>query len=732
MSLFSALYTSYSGLEVSQAATEVIGNNIANVENNNYTRQRVNLSERDTYPSLHGPMGTGAHVDQIVRLHDEFSFKRFRASSADLENKQFIEKILVEVAEYFPDVHKTGLEQDLNKFFEGWQKLATNPADESQKIVLAENTSQLSKTMKLIYDKMSQTQADLDKQLTSAIDEINRIGKEIVKINKEIRMQEASKYDRANALRDKRDELEVTLSKLIDPVVSKSNIQTLTGIHRHLADYDENYSVMIGGFAIISNDSFHPLALSKGKNSKHGFNNVFFEKSDYSLEDITKDVSGGKVGAILSLRGKYFDPQTGEIQDGFLQKFKNQLDTFSRGLIQSVNTIYAGSSDSIMQSSQIGDTIKLDVNDSQELLAELYPKKLDHEIKKGEMVFSVYDLAGYEKQEVKVFIDPTKQNLHHIAKTIDKAFEDAKIDASASVELGMLSIKHGVSHRGDETGAVLLKRDDTLISDALRMTGVRNLELVDRLDIPFDIENGKFTINVYNENGQTLSSRQITIDKNTKNPLYSTIDGIVAQINMAHTDDNKDNNFSNDVDDFLKATFSGNKLIINTKDKNSGLKFNITSDETGFSGAVGLHKFFDGNSASNMALAQNLAQKNSNINAYGRSVKGDNEVANKMQQLQYDNVRFYNKDGSISTETIMGQYRYVAGTVASDTHDMQIKVQTANAVYKAAQKQHRAISGVNIDEEMVNLIRFQTGYGANARVISTIQTMLDTLLSIKN
>jgi flagellar hook-associated protein 1 FlgK len=39
-------------------------------------------------------------------------------------------------------------------------------------------------------------------------------------------------------------------------------------------------------------------------------------------------------------------------------------------------------------------------------------------------------------------------------------------------------------------------------------------------------------------------------------------------------------------------------------------------------------------------------------------------------------------------------------------------------------------SGVNVDEEMAYLIRLQTAYGANARVMSTIKEMIDMLLSI--
>ncbi len=43
----------------------------------------------------------------------------------------------------------------------------------------------------------------------------------------------------------------------------------------------------------------------------------------------------------------------------------------------------------------------------------------------------------------------------------------------------------------------------------------------------------------------------------------------------------------------------------------------------------------------------------------------------------------------------------------------------------ALQQRFNDSSGVNIDEEMANLLSLQTAYGANARVMTTVQDMLD-------
>ena len=86
MSLFGALNTANNGLKVSQTATDIISNNISNAENENYTRQRVNIAQMPTLQySNKGDIGTGATVNEVIRIHNEFTFARFRDSSANMQ-----------------------------------------------------------------------------------------------------------------------------------------------------------------------------------------------------------------------------------------------------------------------------------------------------------------------------------------------------------------------------------------------------------------------------------------------------------------------------------------------------------------------------------------------------------------------------------------------------------------------------------------------------------------------
>ena len=56
-------------------------------------------------------------------------------------------------------------------------------------------------------------------------------------------------------------------------------------------------------------------------------------------------------------------------------------------------------------------------------------------------------------------------------------------------------------------------------------------------------------------------------------------------------------------------------------------------------------------------------------------------------------------------------------------------LETENRIIKNLRDMRQSISGVNIDEELANMIRFQHGYNAAARFITTINSMLDTIIN---
>ena len=119
------------------------------------------------------------------------------------------------------------------------------------------------------------------------------------------------------------------------------------------------------------------------------------------------------------------------------------------------------------------------------------------------------------------------------------------------------------------------------------------------------------------------------------------------------------------------------------------------------------------------------------LKAYSNPTPGNNDVANEMVQLQYKKINFYSNKYADKIETIEGYYRYITSDLASQAQSNNDMHETYIAINKTAVTEFQSISGVNMNEELTNLIRFQNSYGASAKVITTVEKMLDTLLTLK-
>ncbi len=67
--------------------------------------------------------------------------------------------------------------------------------------------------------------------------------------------------------------------------------------------------------------------------------------------------------------------------------------------------------------------------------------------------------------------------------------------------------------------------------------------------------------------------------------------------------------------------------------------------------------------------------------------------------------------------------------IGGDLKNAQTGDTNSNVLLSSIQDRRQSVSGVSLDEEMTNLVRFQRGYQASARAMSTIDQMLDTLIN---
>lgn len=614
MSLFSALNTGKSGLNASQTAVSTTSHNIANANNESYTRQRVMFEASTPFHTQPGDIGTGVSVTSIVRIHDEFVYKRLKSTANALSYDTYSQQSLKEIAQYFPDLQDVGVAADLTDYFNAWNDLASNASEGAQKISLVQTASTLTQDIRTSRETLRMLQNSINDQLKTSLEEVNSIGEKIADLNRQIGNIESVKGNNANDLRDQRDELELTLAKLLDFSVFKGEIISDNTIDPNMTDQGMDYYLNISGNSFVDGATFHPLVIDNVKNESNYYS-VYAEIQDGTRYNMTEKISGGKIGAMLDLRGRVVDPTVkgGFPQDGTIQGYIDDLDTFAQTLITETNNVYAKSAQPQMQT----------------------------------------------------------------------------------------PLMEGIAN-------------DTTLKNAYS-----------------NLQEGTFDVIVYNNQGEEVARKSININSTTTMNDSTYSKSILEQFNTS-SDDNKDNNALNDVDDYFTATFiPDGTFALNAKDGLSGYKIAIEDQGTNFPGVVGISQFFSGTDASNIDVTSAFKKDPSSMQGYSAPVSGNNTVANAMVQMQYEKLNFYRKDGSTAAESMEGFYRFVTTRIGTDGEKAISSFNSSSALYNTVYTEYQSISGVNIDEELVNLMKFQTGYNANAKVISTIDQMLDTLLGLK-
>ena len=79
--------------------------------------------------------------------------------------------------------------------------------------------------------------------------------------------------------------------------------------------------------------------------------------------------------------------------------------------------------------------------------------------------------------------------------------------------------------------------------------------------------------------------------------------------------------------------------------------------------------------------------------------------------------------------TIGSYFTDIVNTLAIQTQDAKRNVINHKSLLANLEESRTSISGVSLDEEMANLIQFQHAYQANAKIISTVDELLDLIIN---
>lgn len=131
--------------------------------------------------------------------------------------------------------------------------------------------------------------------------------------------------------------------------------------------------------------------------------------------------------------------------------------------------------------------------------------------------------------------------------------------------------------------------------------------------------------------------------------------------------------------------------------------------------------FFSSYGQGKLVVNQNIIDNSNLIAASANGEGGNNEIAQQIADLQSTSL--------IGTETISNSYSNFVNNLANEIQLQNQNQESFQLVLNQLDNQITEKSGVSVDEEMVNVIKFQRSYDAAARMIRVADEMFQTLLN---
>ncbi|MCX5770054.1 MAG: hypothetical protein NTZ09_07255, partial [Candidatus Hydrogenedentes bacterium] len=157
----------------------------------------------------------------------------------------------------------------------------------------------------------------------------------------------------------------------------------------------------------------------------------------------------------------------------------------------------------------------------------------------------------------------------------------------------------------------------------------------------------------------------------------------------------------------------------------AGYSFSFSNDQTGALVALGVNGLFTGTKAGDIALNQAILD-DPRLLASGYSLDplntGDNSAALDMANVRTELLL----DG---TSTIGDYYETTIVRVGVHARANDQVLRMEQAFVEDFQRRREEVSGVSLDEEVTNMLRFQRAYEASARVIAVVDRMIESLLN---
>ncbi len=690
-----------SGLHAAKANLSVVGHNIANVNTTGYSRQQAIQATSGAQFTGGGYMGNGASVTDVRRIYSEFLTAQLRTSTSH-HSEITSYKSQIDQLDSLLAGTTTGITPALKSFFSAMQTAAEDPANmPARQLVIAESEG-LARRFNNIYENINAQNEFMNKQMVALGDQINRLAAGIAEINDAI-LKSGSRGHLPNDLLDQRDEAIRELS-------------TFVGIQVVPQD-DNTLNIFIGsGQPLVLAGQSNRLEVVPGKADPTSYDVNFV--SGHTSMNVNTMLTGGELGGLLRYRNEVLDPTLnamGRLSLAVADEINRQL---GQGLDLKGNVGVDLFNDKnapklmALRVLPMGDNTapitggSLEITNTQLLTTSDY--RIDYDGTKysarrlsdgaaldifnvpgGGMRFE--DTQGRDQGFVLTLdnappaagdsfvLQPTRRGANDISSVLDQADQlafAAPLRSEADLQ------NKGTGTIGQPSVEMVLDPDnlpmDNFISDALSKD---HLAALGDIKLNYDSATGELvfatplpagvTITDVPQEGQPAPGAigSLSFTPGQTNTLEYAIEVDVGGVKQSY---------------IVKQTLSGRP-----------------QDGDSFSVSFNTHGVSDNRNALKLADLQN--QQVVGVDA---NIK---DIATGMS---------FTDDYGKSIENV--------GTLAAQARRDE---ESSSAVLKMATDNRDSLSGVNLDEEAANLIKFEQYYNAAAQMIQVARTLFDTLIS---
>jgi len=220
---FFGLEIGKTGLTTAQFGLNVTGHNIANLDTQGYTRQRIVQTAYDPFSTIgrfapvgQGLVGGGTRVQILDQIRSAYLDRRFRTESTQHAYWEQRTQSLTYIESFFDNVNeKTSINYSIAEFFRSMTIVAQDPVSGAPRTLMQTTAMDFVQQLNMIHEGLIDFQKVENRAIETKIGDINRMAKDLAELNVAIYTFEVTGMI-ANDLRDKRNMLIDELSRYVD------------------------------------------------------------------------------------------------------------------------------------------------------------------------------------------------------------------------------------------------------------------------------------------------------------------------------------------------------------------------------------------------------------------------------------------------------------------------------------------------------------------------------------